>query len=372
MHTLFEANWYTLHQTDQLNTPALVIYPQRVEHNIDQLLRMALSVDHLRPHVKTCKSSQVIQLMQKAGLYKFKCATIAEAELLGNCGATDVLLAYQPVGTNIERLMQLIARFPKTSFSCLVDTIDVAKQLHQCASKNQLILTVFIDVNVGMNRTGIAIDNVCQLSDQLVDFASLKLKGLHVYDGHIHDTDIAERQRKCTHYLTSLAQVQRQLESRLRRPLVLVIGGTPTFPIHAANPQMECSPGTFVFWDKGYEKFIEQPFLPAALVITRVVSIINKHLLCLDLGHKAIASENELHKRVCFLNAPTAKAVSQSEEHLVIAVHDTECYAIGDIFYGIPYHICPTVALYDEAIIVYPDQQLTHWTIEARKRKITI
>jgi len=372
MHALFEENWYMLHQTDQLSTPALVIYPQRVEHNINQLLKMAASADRLRPHIKTCKSGQVIQLMQQAGLYKFKCATIAEAELLGQCGAADVLLAYQPVGANIERLMQLIAHFPATRFSCLVDCIEAAEQLHQQASKNRLTLSIFIDVNVGMNRTGITLNKVCQLSSQLASFVNLKTMGLHVYDGHIHDTDIAARQQQCNHYLTPLMHVQQQLESMYQRSFVLVVGGTPTFPIHVKNPSVECSPGTFVFWDKGYESFTEQPFLSAAVVITRIVSIINEHLLCLDLGHKAIASENELHKRVFFLNAPGAKAVSHSEEHLVITVPNTELYHIGDIFYGIPYHICPTVALYDEANAAYTNQQLTHWAIEARKRKITI
>ena len=85
--------------------------------------------------------------------------------------------------------------------------------------------------------------------------------------------------------------------SGLRVPAV-VVGGTPTFPLHAKRADVECSPGTAVFWDWGYTtRLPDMDFLPAALVLTRVISKPATNLLCLDLGHKAIASENP-HPRV--------------------------------------------------------------------------
>ena len=92
--------------------------------------------------------------------------------------------------------------------------------------------------------------------------------------------------------------------------------------------------------------------------------------LCLDLGHKSIASENELLKRVYFLNAPGLIPVSQSEEHLVVEAGEGHTYNIGDVLYGLPFHICPTCALYERAFTI-EDQQLTgEWKIVARDRKI--
>ncbi|HMI62537.1 MAG TPA: hypothetical protein VK518_16585, partial [Puia sp.] len=135
--------------------------------------------------------------------------------------------------------------------------------------------------------------------------------------------------------------------------LTIIAGGSPTFPIHSRRAGIQCSPGTFVYWDKGYgDSFKEQPFSPAALVVTRVVSLRGDTRLCLDLGHKSIAPENELTHRVFFINGPQLVPVGQSEEHLVVEAGADHGYKIGDIFYGVPIHICPTVAQYERAFTI--------------------
>ena len=107
-----ENNWYTIKDVEKLDTPALVIYPQRVKENIDILKGMIDDVSRLRPHVKTHKSKEAALLMLDEGINKFKCATIAEAEMLGMANAPDVLLAYQPVGPKLERLIELNKIYP--------------------------------------------------------------------------------------------------------------------------------------------------------------------------------------------------------------------------------------------------------------------
>ncbi|MNY37761.1 hypothetical protein D3C86_1723440 [compost metagenome] len=94
--------------------------------------------------------------------------------------------------------------------------------------------------------------------------------------------------------------------------------------------------------------------------------------ICLDLGHKAVAAENELTKRVSFLNAAGAKIISHSEEHLVLEMPEGHGFKIGDVLYGLPIHICPTVALYDKAATVSRYKIDGEWTIISRKRKINI
>ena len=93
--------------------------------------------------------------------------------------------------------------------------------------------------------------------------------------------------------------------------------------------------------------------------------------LCLDLGHKAIAAENPL-PRVHFLNAAEAVPVSQSEEHMVVQVTDSSQYHVGDLWYGVPVHICPTVALYAEAQVIQDHENIQQWQVIARNRKINI
>jgi len=90
------------------------------------------------------------------------------------------------------------------------------------------------------------------------------------------------------------------------------------------------------------------------------------------LGHKAVASENPIDKRIQFLNLDDFKLVSQSEEHGVVETKHWDKINVGDGLFGIPFHICPTVNLYHEAHVIEKNSFTTTWAIEARNRKITI
>ncbi len=116
----------------------------------------------------------------------------------------------------------------------------------------------------------------------------------------------------------------------------------------------------------------EQPFEFAAVLLTRVVSKPAPGLITTDLGHKSVAAENPISKRIFFLNLENYEVKSQSEEHLVVNVEDWDNIHVGDVLYGIPYHICPTVALYDEAYVIENRNFSEIWDIIARKKRITI
>jgi D-serine deaminase-like pyridoxal phosphate-dependent protein len=224
-----------------------------------------------------------------------------------------------------------------------------------------------------MNRTGIVPGpEALALYQELAHLPGVTPVGLHAYDGHLHDEDFAVRKEKCDaafQHVQALAQAI--LDSGLPAP-VIVAGGSPTYAIHAARVGVECSPGTFIFWDWGYQQHLpEQSFDYAALLVTRVISIIDGERLCLDLGHKSVAAENP-QPRVHFLNVPEATPVSQSEEHLVVKVADTSLYPLGTVFYCVPYHICPTVALYERVGVVENNTCIAQWKVIARDRKIMI
>ena len=108
-----------------------------------------------------------------------------------------------------------------------------------------------------------------------------------------------------------------------------------------------------MFWDWTYEeKLTEQEFKTAALLVTRVISKPAEGIVTIDLGHKAVASENPIDCRVMFLNLDHYKLLSQSEEHGVLQVKNWDSITVGDVFYGVPYHICPTINLYDEVSVI--------------------
>lgn len=246
------ASGYEIFNVSEINTPALAVYPAMIQSNINKAIDIA-GANVLRPHIKTCKTPQVVQLMKDGGVSHFKCATIAEAELLGMQKAKDVLLAYQPVAGNMRRLKNIIAAYPETKFSCLIDNKASFKTLAGIFDGREI--NIFIDINTGMNRTGIAPHNAKELIEQCAIYPNVLVTGIHAYDGDINDTDIVARTQKADDAYKSAVAVKAIAEAIIGKSLSLVIGGTPTFPVHAQRHNVQCSPGTFVFWDKGYAAF---------------------------------------------------------------------------------------------------------------------
>jgi D-serine deaminase-like pyridoxal phosphate-dependent protein len=369
-----EQDWYIIDDIEKLDTPALVVYPDRVKRNIGTLKSMIDNVARLRPHAKTYKNKEVTQLMLKAGISKFKCATIAEAEMLAMCKAPDVLLAYQPIGPKLKRFVQLVLSYPETGFSCLVDNVKAAVEISEAAVNNKIHIKVYIDLNVGMNRTGIAPGNEAfQLYVDCDLLPGIKPVGLHAYDGHLHIAELNTRKLICDECFEPVIKLQADLKKNGYPEPVIIAGGSPTFPIHAKREKIECSPGTFVYWDNGYQTELkEQAFLTAALVVSRIISLPDDTRICLDLGHKSVAAEKELTNRVFFLNAPELVMTGQSEEHLVADAGKDHKYKVGDVLYGLPGHICPTIALYERAITIENNKTSGEWKNIARDRKITI
>ena len=362
-------SWFEIKNINELDSPALVVFPQRVKHNIQLAIDMIGDVSRLRPHIKTNKSPDVARLMLNAGITKFKCATIAEAEMLAQCKAPDVLLAYQPLGPKLNRFISLIKKYRTTKFSCLTDNRVAADEQATAFSSSDLVVPVFIDLNVGMNRTGISPDEkAIQFAKHCSTLKGIAVAGLHAYDGHIRDIDFEMKKQKCNEAFAAVEE----LNEKLKLP-VIIMGGSPAFSVHCKRKNIECSPGTFVYRDKGYTDLCpEQKFFPAIVLVTRIISLPSENKICTDLGHKSVAAENEITRRVFFLNVEGLKPISQSEEHLVLETIEGATYKVGDIFYGLPYHVCPTVALYDSAYTIEKGLVTGEWKNVARDRKISV
>ncbi len=362
---------YRIHNLNEIPSPSLVVYLAIVKQNIARAIALVEGdTSKLRPHVKTHKTVEVVALAREAGILKHKCSTLREAEMLAQAGVEDILIAYQLVGPNIARLVSLQQAFPNTDFKILADHPDIVAALSAAMTKHGLTLKVMLDLNVGMNRTGISIgDAAVEIYAQIERAAGLEPWGLHVYDGHIHDEDIAERRVSCNHSLAQVEEMQDRLTAKgLNVPLV-VMGGTPTFPIYAKTPGVEASPGTFVFHDAGYAtRYPDLGFTPAALLLSRVISIPTENRFTLDLGHKAIAADPDGVRGV-ILNVPSAEVDKQHEEHWAANVPAGNSVCIGQEVYVCPTHICPSVALHQFYYVVDTDGYCREtWEVAARNR----
>jgi D-serine deaminase-like pyridoxal phosphate-dependent protein len=289
------------------------------------------------------------------------------------CGGRDILLAMQPVGPHVERFFKLQMTYPRSRFSAIVDSDSIVEQIAGTALALKQTADLWLDINNGMDRTGISPGKkALELYLKINSLPYIALRGLHVYDGHIHESDPAERRKMCDRdFEPVISLIGSVKHSGVHEPQV-VAGGTPTFPIHAARANTETSPGTSVLWDSGYTaNFPDLHYLPAAVIMTRVVSKPGGRLVCTDLGHKAIAAEMP-HPRVYFPDIPVTRFVAHNEEHLVFESPAAGHLQPGDVLYGIPWHICPTVPRYKSAYVIRNGNVYSEWQVDARDRIITL
>jgi D-serine deaminase-like pyridoxal phosphate-dependent protein len=327
----------------------------------------------LRPHIKTTKLPPIVERQVALGITKCKTATIAESEMAARAGVKEITHAMQLVGPNVARFLALQRNFPSTQFTTIADDANVVAALSAAAKAAGQMIEVLIDLDIGMHRTGIAPGpEAVELYRKIATSPGLRPGGLHAYDGHLSLPDLAERQAESDLGFAAVNALREQLVA-LGFPVPRVVcGGTPTFPIHAKRPGVECSPGTCVLWDASYKTRVpDLVFANAAVLLTRVVSRPAANRLCLDLGHKAVASEMP-HPRVVLADLPDAKAVGHSEEHLVLETASAAKFPVGSVLYGLPWHICPTVALHDRVQVVRDGRIVEEWQVTARNRKLSV
>ncbi|QDU97285.1 D-TA family PLP-dependent enzyme [Lignipirellula cremea] len=367
---------YAIDDISDLLSPSLVLFREGIEHNLDQMIAVTGSVERLRPHCKTHKMAKVIELALARGITKHKCATIAEAEMLAAAGARDIFLAYNLVGPNIGRAIALLEQYDGLKLMATVDHERPLAELSRALVAAGRSMELLLDINTGMGRTGILPGPAAlPLYQSLSHTPGVEPGGLHVYDGHNQQQVLAER-KEAVMAVWDAANAFRQtlLQQGLPVPRV-VAGGSGSFPIFAAinEPTLEVSPGTVIFYDAGYtHRFPELKFVPAAVLLTRVISKPGPNRITLDLGNKAVASDPPFGKRLFFPDLPTAREVIHSEEHLVLETDEPLDLTPGDALVAIPMHICPTSALHKEAYVVSHGKLVDRWEVTARNRCLTV
>lgn len=356
-------------------TPALLIDRDRVQHNIATTLRLlGGDADRWRPHVKTAKLASVMRMLVDAGVRQFKCATSLELSVACQAGAEDVLVAYPLIGANAARVRQIAQQHPGVAISALVEDES------QLAQWQGTSVGLFVDVNPGMNRTGIPEDRsyvILGLYRSIAD-SRLRFRGLHYYDGHLSKYGISER---CQQAHQGYERLMRTVDTlaRLRCEIPEVItAGTPAFACSLSFPRFSSgpflhrvSPGTVVYCDATSLAQLspEYGYLPAAVVMTRVVSHPAAGMITCDAGHKTVSADAGVPTCVV-LGHPELEPLAPSEEHLPMRVADgARPPDIGELLFLLPRHVCPTVNNFDDAVIVSGGKLVEVAPVSARGRE---
>jgi len=363
---------YRLFDPDRVLTPTLAIYPNLIAANITSTLDLlAGNADRWRAHIKTAKLKYTLRMLIARGIRNFKCATSLELLRACQAGALDIVVAYPLMGANANRVREIKLQHPRVRISVLAEN---EAQVQQWRDTD---IGIFLDINPGMNRTGIeqsSRQRVIELA-QSVRQVGLEFRGLHYYDGQFGAVAEPERTKAAHSGYEQLLQLVSELERSSVRVSEIVTAGTPTLPCSLAYPRFEnadfihrVSPGTVVYNDA--TSLAQLPaiygYAPAALVMTRVVSHPRRGIITCDAGHKAVSADAGVPTCVV-LGHPELTPLSPSEEHLPLAVTEgADGPRVGDILYLLPRHVCPTVNNFDAALIVRNGQVESVEEVSAR------
>lgn len=368
-------NTYRISDIEDVLTPALVVYPDVISSNIQQTLCLLDGdTNRWRVHIKTAKLEYTLRMMIERGVRNFKCATTLELLVACRSGARDVLVAYPMVGANARRVREIAEAFPQVRTSVLAENEE---QVRQWLGTR---VGVFLDINPGMNRTGIEQshrEEVVRLVRAVRD-AGLEFRGLHYYDGQYGGLEERERSAAAHVGYDSLLKLVSEVESSGASVPEVITAGTPTLPCSLAYDGFRgqkfvhrVSPGTVTYNDATSLAQLpaEYKLRPAILVLTRVVSRPRVGVVTCDAGHKAVSADAGVPTCVV-VGHPELTPLSPSEEHLPMAVAgDASGPEVGEALYLLPRHVCPTVNNFDCALLVRNGQNETVEKVTARGRE---
>jgi D-serine deaminase-like pyridoxal phosphate-dependent protein len=339
-------------------TPALLIYPELIAANIARTLQLlGADADRWRVHIKTAKLGYTLRMFLERGVRNFKCATTLE--LLEGCrsGAADVLLAYPTVGANARRVCEIAEQFPQVRISALAENEEQVQQWQGTR------VGIFVDINSGMNRTGIEqshSEEIVRLVRAIHD-AGLEFRGLHYYDGQYGGWEEGERIAAVHAGYEQLLEVVGAIERSGVKVPEAITAGTPTFPgalafqgFHGRQFVHRISPGTIVYGDATSQAQFRSDFgyAPAVLVLTRVVSHPREGIVTCDAGHKSVSADAGIPTCVV-VGRPELTPIGPSEEHLPMSIAaGLAAPKVGEALYLLPRHVCPTVNNFDCALVV--------------------
>lgn len=366
---------YRVFGVEDVMTPALVVYPEIIASNLERTVELlGGDADRWRAHIKTAKLGYTVRMMVERGIRNFKCATTLELLMACQCGAADVLLAYPSVGANARRVREIAEQFGRVRISVLAENEEQVRQWRGSR------VGVFLDINPGMNRTGIEEGRGGEVTSlvRAIGAGGLEFRGVHYYDGQHRAPDERERTAAAHHGYDRLLEIVKEIERSGVRVPEVVTAGTPTFPcslsyegFRSAGFIHRISPGTVVYSDASSLAQLpkEYGYRPAVLVLTRVVSHPRAGMVTCDAGHKAVSADAGVPTCVVVGHSELTP-LSPSEEHLPMQVEgSTRGPQIGEALYLLPRHVCPTVNNFDDALLVRNGEIESVGKVSARGRE---
>ncbi|MCW2307974.1 D-TA family PLP-dependent enzyme [Rhodobium gokarnense] len=348
---------------DDIETPAVLIYRDRVEENLRRAQDYADAHGlTLRPHIKTHKLPSLAARQVELGACGITCQKLGEAEVMADAGLTDILLTFNILGA--AKLKRLKALNERVTLAVVADSAEAVAGYAETFAGAAKPLTVLVECDTGMGRCGVqSAEEALTLARRIDAAEGLRFGGLMTYPP-------AGRPREAADWL---ANARRLLEDAGLDVPAVTSGGTPDiWQAHeAATAITEYRPGTYIYMDRSLVARGVCDWDACALrVLTTVVSAPTADRVVLDAGSKTLSSDTLGLNGFGYLPAyPEARIAALSEEHGVVDVSACGARpAIGERLEVIPNHACVVTNLFDAVHVVAGDGTVERVLVAARGR----
>jgi len=337
-----------------IDTPAAVVDLDAMERNLQ---RMAdFTRQHrvkLRPHAKMHKSAALALRQLRAGAVGVCVQKTSEAEALAAAGVHDIYISNEVVApAKLQRVAALARALAARGgrLAIAVDHLRGVEALAQAIGVGDSLIDVFIELDVGQRRCGVAEPaDVLPLAQAIARQRALRLAGLQAYHGRAQHLRTPAERRAAIDEVLARVRAARQCVEAAGLALPLITGaGSGTFALEAASGVFgELQAGSYLFMDADYacnQADAAQPQFEHALFIkTQVMSVSADHVV-VDAGHKSHA----IDAGAPLVWGEALQVSSCNDEHTTLrASAGAALPAWGQTLWLIPGHCDPTVNLHD-------------------------
>lgn len=349
---------------EYLETPALIVDLDALEHNIEVSNRMLEgSRMKMRPHYKSHKCPAIAHMQIDAGAKGITCSKISESEDLIASGIEDVLIANQIVHpAKIARLAYLAKCCHLT---VCVDHGDNILDLQKAANAQGSTIHCLIEYEIGMKRCGVDTPEAFYELVKIIEGCpNLTFDGIQAYAGNLsHEENYEARALESLKVEERLSALKRYVEEQ--GSVVKEVSGASTGTIQfrkADSVYTEVQAGSYIFMDMAYGA-LDLEFKNSLFVLTSVL-VKREDVVITDAGRKSVSVDQ---KMPVFKEYPQYP-VKVSEEHS--AVYENLPLKVGDKLKLVPGHCCTTMNLHDYAYLVRQDMVVDRIPVVSRGRSL--
>jgi len=357
-----------------LITPALVLDLDVFEKNLATHAKFCGEAGlRSRPHAKTHKCSEIANRQIAAGAVGVCCATLHEATVMVEAGISGVLITSPIVGAaKVNRLVELNKKADKLKI--VADNSTNISDLADTAGRENVLLDVLIDIDIGMHRTGVhAADEIIRLARLVDDSPQLNYRGVQAYSGRVqHIEAYADREHEYGTQLDHLQICLDALANAQLKPSIISGGGTGTHAIDRSRKIFtEHQTGSYIFMDVEYNgvELVSDDASPFATSLFMQCSVVSNNangFVTIDGGYKCFATDGP-KPEVSTDSLPGATYDRFGDEHGKIIISDlSQKPVIGTPITLVTPHCDPTVNLHNYLHCVRGDKLVGIWAVDAR------